>query len=76
MNRAVLTLLQAARATRMQQAARTPTTPARIMKRTVGYMDDDEEGDGDVPTSKMKKLTVNGAVMTAGDHQSSMEIER
>lgn len=42
----------------MQQAAQTPTTPARVMKCTVGYMDDEEEGDGDVPTSKMKKLIV------------------
>ncbi|KAF7977179.1 hypothetical protein HWV62_4623 [Athelia sp. TMB] len=57
---------RAARTSRMQQAASVPTSPSRGVKRTVGYMHDEEADDGDVPTSKMTKLTVSDEVMMGG----------
>ncbi|KAF7985752.1 hypothetical protein HWV62_345 [Athelia sp. TMB] len=47
-----------ARAKRMHQAVRFTNVAQRGIKRTIGYMDDEEDDDGDVPTSKMTKLTV------------------
>ncbi|KAF7976041.1 hypothetical protein HWV62_7944 [Athelia sp. TMB] len=63
---------RAARTNRMKQAARKPTSSVIVMKRSVGYLED--EGDRDeVPTNKMKRLSVNEAGASTGDHQVMME---
>ncbi|KAF7983521.1 hypothetical protein HWV62_21068 [Athelia sp. TMB] len=54
-------LTRTARTKRIQDTARLPMTPVRGIKRTAGYLD--EEEDGQVPTSKMKRLTVNEVEM-------------
>ncbi|KAF7976038.1 hypothetical protein HWV62_7938 [Athelia sp. TMB] len=58
-----------ARASRMQQAASVPKSPTRGVKRTIGYSDDEEDEDGDVPTKKMTKLTVNEIEMKSCEEQ-------
>ncbi|KAF7981291.1 hypothetical protein HWV62_34205 [Athelia sp. TMB] len=66
---------KAARANRMQQAIQSPQSPARGIKRTVGYLDDDSDHDEEnsVPTAKMTKLTVNDAAASGIGSQSPMQ---
>ena len=67
MTRHILTSYQAARATRMHHSAKEPISPRRGLKRTVGYMAEDDE-DNSVPTAKMKRLTVNEALSVNEAH--------
>ncbi|KAF7978621.1 hypothetical protein HWV62_45103 [Athelia sp. TMB] len=52
---------KAARANRLRQAVRSPQTPSRGIKRTVGYLNDSDDGDeaSSVPTAKMTRLSVS-----------------
>ena len=55
----------------MQISAKEPLSPRRGIKRTVGYMDDEDDDSG-VPTAKMTRLTVNEAAVVGEDPQNRM----
>lgn len=65
-NRPYLIVIQAARENRLLSANSEPTSPSRGVKRTVGYMDEEDGASSDVPTNKMTKLSIKEVVMAEG----------